>query len=219
LKRRVEWVVNLYHEPALVEEYLPGREFTVGVLGRKDCAQYTKLPHLYGKDGFHRFPVLEVDHTHSITPGVYGIDAKSLNYGEPGIPEFICPAKINSKLEAELNDLAIRGHNAIGAVDVSRVDFRMGSDGKPYMLEINTLPGLTPGFSDLCVLANAGGISYQELILEILYLGASRFGLIEKAEEVETEMAQMHAMNTMQRERVHQRQPVAAFRPVRSMLR
>lgn len=219
LKRRIEWVVETYHEPALVEEYLPGREFTVGILGRKGCAEYSKNPGLYGKDGFHRFPVLEVDHTHSITPGVYGIDAKSLNYGETGIPEFICPAKISADLANQMTELAIRGHNAIGAVDVSRVDFRLDANGQPNLLEINTLPGLTPGFSDLCVLANGGGMSYQELILEILYLGASRYGLIERVAEREAQQIPVHSLREVQRHRVPERQPVTAFRQMRTMLR
>ncbi len=56
-------------------------------------------------------------------------------------------------------------HLAVNGEDVSRVDMRLNADGKPCLIEINTLPGLTPDFSDLCVLSKADGISYQELIL------------------------------------------------------
>ena len=183
LRERVRWVVNTYQQPALVEDYLPGREFTIGVLGRADAAAYTPRPELYGPDGFHRFPVLEVDNSASITPGVYGNLAKTLHFGEAGIPDFICPADVDPELAARLQDLAIRGHQAINAVDVSRLDIRLDVDGEPRLLEINSLPGLSPGFSDLCVIALAEGISYQDLILEILYLGASRFGLLHPAGE------------------------------------
>jgi D-alanine-D-alanine ligase len=56
-------------------------------------------------------------------------------------------------------------------------------EGEPRLIEINSLPGLSPGFSDLCVISQSEGISYQDLILEILYLGASRFGLVLPSEE------------------------------------
>ena len=166
LRERVRWVIRSYHQPALVETYLPGREFTVGVMGRSDARRWTRRPGLYRADGFHRFPILEVDNHNTVTPGVYGHQAKTLHPGDAGIPDFICPAEVDRDLAEELRDLAIRAHQAIGALDVSRVDVRLDADGKPRLLEINTLPGLTPGFSDLCISAEAEGLSYTDLILE-----------------------------------------------------
>jgi D-alanine-D-alanine ligase len=185
LRGRVSWVIQAYCQPALVEEFLPGREFTIGILGREDARQFSPRPKLYGMDGFHRFPALEIDNSRSATPGVYGHFTKTLHTIEEGMPRFLCPAQIDPQLAVELHELAIRAHQAIGAVDVSRVDIRMDSRGQPRLLEINSLPGLSPGFSDLCVLANADGISYTELILEILYLGASRFGLVQPFDEAQ----------------------------------
>ncbi|MDD5370394.1 MAG: hypothetical protein PHQ40_15030 [Anaerolineaceae bacterium] len=181
LRQRVAWVIRSYCQPALVEEYLPGREFTVGVLGRKGANQFTMRPDLYAPDGFHRFPILEVDTDDSVTPGVYGHHAKTLGFEDQGVPKFICPASVEAELAVELHELAIRGHQAIGALDVSRIDFRLDCQDRPRLLEINSLPGLSPGFSDLCVIANAEGLTYRDLILEILYLGASRYGLLELA--------------------------------------
>jgi hypothetical protein len=60
---------------------------------------------------------------------------------------------------------------------VARVDFRLGANGQPYLLEINTLPGLNPSLSDLCIMAAAEGMDYQVLITEILYLAAERNGM------------------------------------------
>jgi D-alanine-D-alanine ligase len=194
LRDRVRWVVKSYHQAALVEDYLPGREFTVGVLGRGDAARWTRMPHLYSpRDGFHRFHILEVDNGKSITPGVYGHQAKSLNYGDAGIPDFYCPAQVEPELAEELSRLAIRAHQAVGALDVSRVDVRLDAEGHPLLLEINTLPGLSPGFSDLCVLANAEGLTYDDLILEILYLGASRAGLLVQPVLAKNVHVPMHA--------------------------
>lgn len=178
LRRRVIWVIENYRQPALVEEYLSGREFTVGVLGRQDSLFYTRRPEIYGQDGFARLPVLEVDHSISATPGVYGVEAKKLNPGEAGIPGFLCPAPIDPLTAQRLQKLAIRAHLALGAVDVSRIDMRMDAQGRPRLLEINSLPGLSPDFSDLCVIGNAIGLHFTDLILEILYLGASRYGLL-----------------------------------------
>lgn len=178
LRQRVRQTIQAYRQPALVEAYLPGREFTVAVMGRDDAARWSRHPQWYRADGFHRFPVLEVISQGSVTPGVYGHAAKKLNFGEAGIPDFVCPAKIKPTFAADLCALAIQAHQAVGALDISRIDLRLDRDDRPCLIEINTLPGLTPDFSDLCVIASAQGISYQDLILEILYLGAARFGLM-----------------------------------------
>ncbi len=183
LRSRVNWVIRTYRQPALVEDYLPGREFTVGVLGRQDAVRFSPHPEYYGPDGFHRFPILEVENSKSITPGVYGNLAKTLHFGDAGIPDFICPADVEPELARKLQELAIRGHQGVGALDVSRLDIRLDAAGEPRLLEINSLPGLSPGFSDLCVIAQAEGLTYQDLILEILYMGASRFGLLQPASE------------------------------------
>jgi D-alanine-D-alanine ligase len=184
LRKRVCWVIDNYHQAALVEEFLPGREFTVGVLGRSDSSRFSPNPHLYSLDGFHRFPLLEVDTTSSITPGIYGQKAKTLQSGDKGVPRFICPATVEEPLSTDLQTLAIQAHNAIGALDVSRVDIRLDKDGNPKLMEINTLPGLTAGFSDLCVIADAENLKYRDIILEILYLGAARFGMVTPIDRV-----------------------------------
>lgn len=193
LRNRVTWVISKYDQPALVEEYLPGREFTVGVLGRPGVHQYTLHPEIYQRDGFHRMPILEVESATSVTPGVYGHSAKQLYLGDEGVPQFLCPAPISTAFSLQLQELAIRAHISVGALDVSRVDFRCDAEGNPNLLEINSLPGLTPDFSDLCVIGKAEGINYRELILEILYLGASRWGLVQKASDVARDMVMPQA--------------------------
>jgi len=178
LRQRVKWIIETYHQPALVETYLSGREFTVAVMGGPHARQYSRHPEWYAEDGFHRFPIMEIYHNTSITPGIYSHEAKLRQPGEEGAPLYLCPATVDESLATRLNDLAILAHKAIGALDISRVDIRLGADGKPYLMEINTLPGLSPGYSDLCMIAEADGIAYRDLILEILYLGAARFGLL-----------------------------------------
>ncbi|RPI94276.1 MAG: hypothetical protein EHM40_07090 [Chloroflexi bacterium] len=182
LRERARYIVNTYQQPALVETFLPGREFTVGLLGRSDAKLYSRHPEWYEKDGFHRFPILELDMARSVTPMVYSQAAKSKDVGEEGAPGYFCPAEVEPELEKKLKHLAVRAHVLLNALDISRTDIRLGKDGNPRVIEINTLPGLTPDYSDLCLQSKAEGIRYEDLILEILYLGASRWGMVEPRE-------------------------------------
>ncbi len=178
LRDRIEYVLKVYRQPALVETYLPGREFSVGILGFPNARILSRRPELYRPDGFHTFPILEVDTYQGCTPGIYGQEAKSKNFLEKGCPSIICPANISPALSETMQRLALQAHQAIGALDFSRIDIRLDIQGEPVLMEINTIPGLAPGQSDLCSMAGAEGLGYPDLILEILYLAASRFGLI-----------------------------------------
>lgn len=177
LMDKVAWVLDTYHQPALVEEYLPGREFTVGFIGNHGDPARRRRSELYDADGYHWFPILEIDTQSSLTPGIYGHDAKAKGLTESGAPAYLCPADISEELRARLIDLTKRAAQALNVCDVSRVDFRLGASGEPYLIEINTLPGLNPEVSDLCIMAAAEGMDYQVLITEVLYLAAERYNL------------------------------------------
>ena len=177
LADRVAWMVEAYKQPALVEEYLPGREFTVGFIGNPGFPARRRRSWLYDNDGYHYFPILEIDSGVSVSPGVYGHDAKSYDIGATGAPGYICPTDIPDSLRLRLIELTRKAAEAIGACDVSRVDLRLDARGEPSLIEINTLPGLNPAVSDLCIVAAAEGMPYQDLITEILYLAAERNAL------------------------------------------
>jgi D-alanine-D-alanine ligase len=177
LRQRVDYVLRAYNQPALVEAFLPGREFTVGFIGNPGDPSRRSRPWLYDQDGYHFFPVLEIDNAISISPGVYGHDAKGFDIGVEGAPGYLCPADIPNRLRLRLIDLTKRASKALGVRDVSRIDFRAGADGRPYLMEINTLPGLNPEVSDLCIMAASEGMAYPVLITEILYLAAERYSL------------------------------------------
>ncbi len=180
LMERVHYLIHFYKQPALVEKFLTGREFTVGLIGRWDSQKYSRNPHWYegNRYGYHLFPILELESERSVTPGLYSQAAKSKSIGEEGAPGYICPANLEPQMVQKINHLAIRAHMSIKGIDYSRTDIRFDDAGEPCLIEINTLPGLTPSFSDLCLEAEAEGIAYTDLILEILYLGASRWGLL-----------------------------------------
>jgi D-alanine-D-alanine ligase len=182
LRQRLAYLLTTYRQPALVETYLPGREFTVAVLGREDTPsavrERSRLSDMYGTDGFRRFFPQEIDCRGATTDGIYSYTNKITDLGLPGSIRCMCPAPVSLTFQEELNSLAIRAHQAIGALDISRVDFRCDEEGKPQLIEINTLPGLAPNFSDYCLITNANHLAYDDLILEVLYLGASRWGLL-----------------------------------------
>jgi D-alanine-D-alanine ligase len=81
---------------------------------------------------------------------------------------YDAPAKIDEKLRREIEQTAKKAFMALGCRDVARIDFRLDSEGHVHFVECNPLPGLTPGWSDLCLIAESAGIDYRSLIGEIL---------------------------------------------------
>ncbi len=177
LREQVAWVLRTYRQPALVETYLPGREFTVGLVGNRLHEGSRRRPGFYDARGYHVFPVEEIDVSRGELKGVYNTFAKSYAPDDPGAPGLICPADIPETLALEMQELTIAAFEALGALDVSRVDFRLDAEGRPMLVEINTLPGLRPGFSDLWIVADAEGVTYETLVLEILHLALERYGM------------------------------------------
>ncbi|MCU0521316.1 MAG: hypothetical protein MUF84_11570 [Anaerolineae bacterium] len=177
LRSQVAWVTRTYHQPALVEPYLSGREFTVGFVGNTLTAGESRRSEFYGNDGFHVFPVLEIDTGRGQVKGIYNTEAKSYAIDSDSAPGYLCPADIPGTLEAKLRTLAIAAFQAIGGLDVGRVDFRSSEDGTVYLMEINTLPGLNPIVSDIIISARAEGVAYSTVIREILDLALGRYGM------------------------------------------
>ena len=147
LRRAVTRILKRYREPALVERFMEGREFTVGLLGNGHDLQV--------------LPVLEVvlpQGAHS-----YGYQSKDEDTGV-----LRCPAEIPEDLAEEMKRMAVAVYRALECRDLARVDFRSDEKGRPHFLEINPLPGLHPETSLYPQQAYAAGLSYQELIGRIL---------------------------------------------------
>ena len=167
LREQVSKIVIRYRQPALVEKFLPGREFTIGVMGHTGANM--RRPDFYDPDGFHRFPIMEI-FTPTSDLGICDFAIKHVDADKALV------AELTSEFREQLYDLVLKGHNAIGAMDISRTDVRCDEYGDPYLLEINPLPGLSAG-SHIPSMVRFSGISYEDLVLEILHLGAERFGL------------------------------------------
>ena len=109
--------------------------------------------------------------------GVYGNELKTAHAADL---EYLCPAPLDDDQIDELNWLAAAVFRVTGALDVSRIDFRLDvhDNFKPYILEINPLPGLMPKLSDIVIEAQADGIGHTELVNMILNTALHRYGLI-----------------------------------------
>jgi D-alanine-D-alanine ligase len=150
LRRRCRELIRRYRQPAIVEEYVAGREFTVGVLG------WPKPRAL---------PPMEVVFLQKQARTVYEY---SLKQNWDGKLEYVCPARIPRKAAARMRALALEAFRVLECRDVSRVDFRTDRRGRPYVIELNPLPGMTPVLSDLVMIAEGAGIGYRELIGRVL---------------------------------------------------
>jgi len=170
LETRVKWVHETYNEPALVEEYLPGREFSIGLLGNGH--RLRTLPIVAVRPGKDVPRVaLGADPANEF---IYSYEVKHLN-----MEAAECPATLLPSLAQRIEDLARKVFQVFECRDVARVDFKLGADEEPYFLEINPLPSLSREASFLALEGRAVGLGYGQLILAILDEALVRYGLVE----------------------------------------
>lgn len=182
LREQVAYIINRYKQTALVEHYIEGREVTVGLVGNLIGPVARRLPVDEGaprvQAGVRFLPPMEVD----LKPfeGSDVIYSNRLKVDLADQLNYMCPAPINDELVDELNWYTAAVFRVTGALDVSRVDFRLDvhDNWKPYILEINPLPGLSPGISDLVIEAEADGIDHAGLVNMILDTALFRYGMI-----------------------------------------
>jgi len=132
-----------YHQKVLVEEYIAGRELSVGIFDEKALAVVEIIP----RTGYYDF---------------------SAKYDDQKT-EFIAPAKLPPHLYRYCQQVALRAHQALGCRHFSRVDLRLSQDGQLYVLEVNSIPGLT-SHSLLPLCAASCGMNFDELIVGMLNL-------------------------------------------------
>lgn len=148
-------LAHQYDEEAMVEAFIPGHEVTVSLLGGADGA-VTGLPavEIVAPDGFYDF---------------------SAKY-EKGRTQYLCPAPLSASVTRQIRQLASKTYQVLGCNGAARVDFRITPKGKPYVLEINTVPGMTET-SLLPMAAGKAGISYDALTERILQSALARAGV------------------------------------------
>jgi len=182
LRVQLKRLLAQYDQPVLVEHFIEGREVTVGVVGNLTGPVARRLPDDPDAPrisrGLHFFPPLEVDMSRYPDEEA-GIYTNRIKTELVHTFHYICPAPLPEDLVEELNWLTAATFRITGCRDVGRVDFRLDAhnNNKPYILEINPLPGLNPGYSDLPLEAQADGWTFEQLVNEILDHAIERYGL------------------------------------------
>lgn len=160
LEAQVTWVTQTYGQSALVEEFLPGREFTVALLG--NGANVRVLPMV--EINFESLP-------QGVNP-IYSYEAKWIwDTEEAPLQIFTCPAKVEPELKAEIESVCRQAFAAMDCFDWCRIDVRLDREGHPQIIELNPLPGILPRpEQNSCFpkAARAAGLNYDQLILSVV---------------------------------------------------
>lgn len=166
---QVEWVLNSYKQSALVEEFLPGREFTVAMLGNGDELRVLPIVEI----NFDTLPA-------GVQP-IYSYEAKWLwDQEEDPLQIFSCPAKLEPLLRLQIEELCKAAFAALDCRDWCRIDVRLDAQGRPHVIELNPLPGILPRIEQNSCFpkaARAAGLSYNEMILAVVDAACARFSL------------------------------------------
>src|SRR5687768_12218338 len=169
VRAQVLALLERYQQPVLVEEFLPGAEFTCAILGNGDGARVLPIVGI-------NFDVLP----DGAVP-VYGFEAKWLwDTPENPLEMFDCPARIDEALASEIERVALRAYHVLGCRDWSRIDVRLDAAGEPNVVEVNPLPGILPNPEDNSCFpkaARVAGMSYDQLIQSCLRAAAERQGV------------------------------------------
>lgn len=158
LRDTAKKLIDKYKQPVLVEQYISGREFTVGLLGERR-PRVLPIMEVVFLDKQEATPVYSFEHKQDWN--------NKLRYD--------VPARLDFAQQRAIERAAREAFLALNCRDVARIDFRMDAQGRPYFLECNPLPGLTPDWSDLVLITKASGMEYRALIGEILAPAIRRF--------------------------------------------
>lgn len=161
LKSLLERNFRLYGQPMLIEEFIPGREFTVGVIGNgHETRFFSPMEIVYKEDRDGK--------------NIYSFEVKK-DYKK--YVEYVCPPDLSPELQKKLMDIAGKIYRVLQCRDFARMDFRMSKDNRFYFIEINPLPGLAPGYSDYPMIAEFCGVEYNTVIKMILNSALKRYGM------------------------------------------
>ena len=161
LKKFAESYFGRQSDILLLEEYITGREFTVGVVGNAKETRVFRPMEIAFKDKKTGYGLYD-----------YTIKKDCMKY-----VDYICPPSISVDLEKTMMRTARKIYEALTCRDFARIDFMLTSENELYFIEINPLAGLTPGYSDFPMLAEANGVKYDELIGMILAAALKRYGM------------------------------------------
>ncbi len=168
LREQLSWAIKTYNQPAIVEKFLPGREFTIGLIGNDPPTVLPVVELLLNKLPEGANPL-------------YSYEAKWIwDVPEKPLDIFNCPADLSPQLKREINQIAVKTFKALSCRDICRIDMRLDGNGEPYVLEVNPLPGLIPNpdaHSCLPEAAMAAHYTYDQLICTIFWHALRRYDM------------------------------------------
>ncbi len=166
LEAAVAAVIHTYAQPALVEPFLPGAEYTVTVVGGDGVGR-----------GVRCLPTLQRALEVESGIGVHALERHDPEEHGRSDWEHVVPGALSPELGRELAELSLRVYRALECRDFARVDFRMDAEGAAQFLEINTLPTFDPEAS-FGILAELEGVAVEALLAEVFAEGLERLGVL-----------------------------------------
>jgi len=165
----IDKYINEYRQPLIAEEFLPGREFTVALMGNGNELEVLPIVEI-------NFAALPKD----INP-IYSYEAKWIfDSPEHQLDMYLCPPDIDSDLESRIKKTCVDTFNALNCKDWSRIDIRLDKNNIPNVIEVNPLPGILPDpKNNSCYpkSARVAGLNYDDMINNVLHFALKRYGM------------------------------------------
>jgi len=156
--KTVQRILRRVNSPLLVEEFMPGREFSVGIIGNENPKILPIREFLFA-DGSEEAPFRS-------------FKRKMIDFRKESAA---CPADLAPRERTRVEELALKAYRCLGCRDYARIDMRLDRDGAPHILDVNVLPSLARETSSIVMMAVKAGISYEDLISRILLLACRRY--------------------------------------------
>ena len=147
LRQQVQYILDHFNQPALVEGYLPGPEFSVGVLG-------TQNPEI--------LPIMEV-----LIPEEHGT-TQTLDIKANNLVQRSCPAEITTELADEIRTNVLKAYDVLGCSEMARVDVKLDKNGVPNIIELNAIPALEEGYAHYPLMAEVAGYDMPALVEKLV---------------------------------------------------
>ena len=161
LRRAVRWTHDEFKQPALVEEFIEGKELSVGIVGNGDDIEV--------------LPILEIDFS-NLPDDVEKFYSYRVKNEIDHYLRYHCPARMDESTEKDVVKNCVNAYKVLGLRDYARMDVRI-KNGEPYILEVNSLPLLVPVYSDITKMAEKRGYGYGDFVMKILETAMKRVGL------------------------------------------
>ncbi|AZR72864.1 hypothetical protein BBF96_05345 [Anoxybacter fermentans] len=152
LYEQINHLLTVFNEPVLVEEFIEGREFTIGILGNQKTIPLP-IEEIIFQNKFYSYEVKERDAV-----------------------KIECPARLRPELALKMLEAAQKAYRLLDCAGYARIDLRLDAEENFYFLEINTLPGIQPGYSEIPRMAEVLGLDFPALVRCLIELGLERFG-------------------------------------------